>query len=88
MLLSIYSVTFSPDMPLKKHWIKHVQMNQEGCDYYENITIHAYRLTEQSVELYGKDGTLRATVTGRRHGEEVTFQVDGDAPGLRFEVCG
>ena len=56
------------------------------CDFHENVTIHAYQLTEQTVELYDKSGTLRATVTGRAHGEEVTFQVDGDAPGLMFEV--
>jgi alpha-glucosidase (family GH31 glycosyl hydrolase) len=56
------------------------------CDYHENVTVHAYRLTEQTLELYDKNGVLRATVTGRAHGEEVTFQVDGDAPGLMFEV--
>jgi alpha-D-xyloside xylohydrolase len=55
-------------------------------DYHENVTIHAYRLTEQTVELYDKSGNLRATVTGKSHGGEVTFQVDGDAPGLTFEV--
>ncbi|MDR0324614.1 MAG: alpha-xylosidase [Oscillospiraceae bacterium] len=64
-------------------------MGRNDCaeyDYHENVTIHAYQLTEQTVELYDKTGTLRATVTGRAHGEEVTFQVDGDAPGLKFEV--
>ena len=64
-------------------------MGRDDCaeyDYHENITIHAYQLTEQTVELYDKAGNLRATVTGRSHGEEVTFQVDGDAPGLKFEV--
>lgn len=55
-------------------------------NYHENITIHAYQLTEQTIELYDKAGTLRATVTGRSHGDEVTFQVDGDAPGIQFEV--
>jgi alpha-glucosidase (family GH31 glycosyl hydrolase) len=59
---------------------------EEGCDYHENITVRAYQLTEQSVELYDKNGTLRATVTGRAHGDDVTFQVDGEAPGLMFEV--
>jgi alpha-glucosidase (family GH31 glycosyl hydrolase) len=55
-------------------------------DYHEDITVHAYHLTEQTIELYDKTGALRATITGRAHGEDVTFQVDGDAPGLRFEV--
>jgi alpha-D-xyloside xylohydrolase len=55
-------------------------------DYHENITVHAYQLTEQTAELYDKEGNLRATVTGRTHGDEVTFQVEGAAPGIRFEV--
>jgi alpha-D-xyloside xylohydrolase len=48
-------------------------------DYHENVTVHAYQLTEQTTELYDKAGKLRATVTGRAHGDEVTFTVDGDA---------
>jgi alpha-glucosidase (family GH31 glycosyl hydrolase) len=55
-------------------------------DSYIDVTIHAYRLTEQTVGLYDKTGALRATVTGRAHGEDVTFQIEGDAPGLKFEV--
>ncbi|MDR0292887.1 MAG: alpha-xylosidase [Oscillospiraceae bacterium] len=64
-------------------------MGRDDCaeyEYHENITVHAYQLTEQTVELYDKSGNLRATVTGRAHGDEVTFQVDGDAPNIKFEV--
>lgn len=55
-------------------------------DYHENVTVHAYRLTEQTIELYDKTGKLRATVTGRAAGDDVSFTVDGDAPGIQFEV--
>jgi alpha-D-xyloside xylohydrolase len=55
-------------------------------DYHENVTVHAYQLTEQTIELYDREGRLRAAVTGRAHGDDVTFTVDGDAPGIKFEV--
>ncbi|MCL2031048.1 MAG: alpha-xylosidase [Oscillospiraceae bacterium] len=57
-------------------------------DYHENVTLRAYRVTEQTVELYDKTGAWRATVTARAENGEVTFQVTGDAPGIRFEVYG
>ncbi|MCL2003558.1 MAG: alpha-xylosidase [Oscillospiraceae bacterium] len=66
-----------------------IAMGRDDCaeyDYHENVTVRAYRLTEQTIELYDKAGKLRATVTGRASGGDVTFTVDGDAPGIKFEV--
>ncbi len=55
-------------------------------DYHENVTVHAFQLTEQTIELYDKSGKLRATVTGRAAGDDVSFTVDGDAPGIKFKI--
>jgi alpha-D-xyloside xylohydrolase len=66
-----------------------IAMGRDDCaeyDYHENVTVHAYQLTEQTIELYDKEGMLRATVTGRASGDDVTFTVDGEAPGIKFEV--
>jgi alpha-D-xyloside xylohydrolase len=66
-----------------------IAMGRDDCaeyDYHENVTVHAYQLTEQTIELYDKEGALRASITGRASGGDVTFTVDGDAPGIKFEV--
>ncbi|MDR1692941.1 MAG: alpha-xylosidase [Oscillospiraceae bacterium] len=55
-------------------------------DYHENVTVHAYRLAEQTIPLYDRTGKLRATVTGRASGDDVSFTVDGEAPGIQFKV--
>jgi alpha-D-xyloside xylohydrolase len=55
-------------------------------DYHENVTIRAYDVTEQTIELYDRVGKLRAIVEART-GEngELDFTVDGEAPGIKFE---
>jgi len=55
-------------------------------DYHENITIRAYNVTEQSIELFDKKANSRATVTAKLKDGEVIFKVEGTAPGIKFEV--
>jgi len=55
-------------------------------NYHENITIRAYHITEQVIELFDKEGNRRATVTARRVDGEIKFLVEGDAPGIKFEI--
>ena len=55
-------------------------------DYHENVTIRAYCIKEQSIELYDKLGNHRATVTAKAVDGEIKYDVDGDAPGLKLEV--
>ena len=55
-------------------------------DYHENVTLKAYHITEQTIELYDKAGNRKATVTAKSTGGEVKLTIDGDAPGLKLEV--
>jgi len=55
-------------------------------DYHENITIRAYHVTEQTIELFDKTGNRRAKVTAVAKNGEVKFSIEGDAPGIKFEV--
>jgi len=57
-------------------------------DYHENVTIHAYNVTDQTVELYDKTGIRQATVKAVKENGEVKFTVDGNAPGIKFEIEG
>jgi alpha-D-xyloside xylohydrolase len=51
--------------------------------YNENITIRAYNVTEQTtIDLYDKTGKKRASVTAKPENGEISFKIDGDAPGL------
>ncbi|MCL2627322.1 MAG: alpha-xylosidase [Oscillospiraceae bacterium] len=55
-------------------------------DYHENVTIRAYNVTEASIELFDKLGNKQATVTAKLESGEVRFNVDGNAPGIKFET--
>jgi len=55
-------------------------------DYHENVTLKAYFISEQSIELFDKTGNRRATVTAISENGEVKLTVDGEAPGLKLEV--
>jgi len=54
-------------------------------DYHENITIRAYNVTEQSIDLYDKTGKKQATVTAVLENGELRFSVTGNAPGIKYE---
>jgi len=55
-------------------------------DYHENITLRAYHITEQTIELYDKKGDHRATVTAINEDGEIKLSINGDAPGLTLDV--
>jgi len=54
-------------------------------DYHENVTVRVYNVTDASIDLYDKLGNKQATVTAKLEAGEVRFNVDGNAPGIRFE---
>ena len=57
-------------------------------DYNENITIRAYNITHQSIDLYDKKGIKHATVHAKKDEENkgnVAFTIEGDAPGISYE---
>ncbi|MCL2819869.1 MAG: alpha-xylosidase [Oscillospiraceae bacterium] len=55
-------------------------------DYHENVTLKAYNISEQSIELYDSKGNRRATVTAKSENGEIKLTIDGDAPNLKLEV--
>ena len=55
-------------------------------DYHENITVRAYNVTKQSINLFDKKANLRAVVTAQLKDGEVVFDVKGEAPNIKFEV--
>jgi hypothetical protein len=57
-------------------------------DYHENVTIRAYHVTNQTIELFDKEGNRHAKITAVSENGEVKFSVEGNAPGLKFEVVG
>jgi len=64
-------------------------MGRDDCaeyEYHENVTLRAYNITEQSIELYDKKGNRRATVTAKSLNGEVKLTIDGEAPGLKLEI--
>jgi len=55
-------------------------------DYHENVTIRAYHVTDQCIDLYDKEGNFRAKITAQSENGELKLKVDGEAPGLKLEV--
>lgn len=55
-------------------------------DFSENITIRAYGVTSQSIDLFDRKGNKKATVFAEKKGDELSFNVEGDAPGVKFEI--
>ena len=60
-------------------------------DYHIDVTIYAYNInidnvTDASIKLYDKTGTWQATVTAKYENEDITFDVEGDAPGIQFKI--
>jgi alpha-D-xyloside xylohydrolase len=55
-------------------------------DYHENVTIRAYHVTNQTIELFDKKGNRHAKVTAVLEDGDIKFNVEGNAPGVRFEV--
>ncbi|MCL2662488.1 MAG: alpha-xylosidase [Oscillospiraceae bacterium] len=55
-------------------------------DYHENVTIRAYHVTDQTIELVDKTGNSRAKITAVSENGEVKFNVEGDAPGIKFDI--
>ena len=54
-------------------------------NYNENVTIYAYCITEQTLDLFDKDGVKRAVVMAKRVGDDIVFAVEGDAPDIKFK---
>jgi len=57
-------------------------------DYHENVTLRAYNVTNQSIDLYDKSGNHRAKVTATAENGYIKLDINGDAPGLKLEVIG
>jgi hypothetical protein len=43
-------------------------------------------VTNQTIELFDNKGNHRAKVTAVSEHDEIKFSVEGEAPGLKFEV--
>jgi len=55
-------------------------------DYHENITLHAYHISKQTIELYDKEGNHKASITATAENGEVSLNIIGDAPGLKLVI--
>jgi len=55
-------------------------------DYHTNVTVYAYHVSEQQIELYDKNGNRRALVTAKSVNGEIILNVDGEAPGIKLVV--
>jgi len=55
-------------------------------EYHENITIRAYHVTDQTINLYDKKGTHQAKVTVKLENGEFKLTIEGNAPNITLEV--
>ncbi|MCL2079247.1 MAG: alpha-xylosidase [Oscillospiraceae bacterium] len=62
------------------------QSDTAEYDYHEDITVRAYNVTDASIALYDRLGNQKATVRAKSIDGEVKFSVEGDAPGIKFEI--
>lgn len=86
MLGDVYNFMTMPVFVRENTLLAFGRSDTAEYNYNEEITIKAYNVKKQSIELYDKKANRMAIVTAIEKDGEVTFGVDGDAPNIKFEV--